>query len=267
MIDERNVKIIWQHINASKERNKILTGEIIAMETVEMNGKNINCAILKYGSVKIIIPANELNNECKNNKLIVRNMIGSKIRFVVAEIEREYDKAVASRIKALEVIKDINFKRYEEGDIVEADIVEVHKKYIVLECLGCDILIRAKDLQYGYVEDATRIYEKNNKIKVLIKEIDNENKKLKISIKDILKDPFTDIRKDFVEGGEYKAKVTGYADNGIYTNIAQGVDTLTTLPNGLNIPPLPGDEVIIKISKIIPEKRKIYSSYIETIKR
>lgn len=267
MIDERNTKIIWQHINSSKDRNKILTSEVIAMETIEMNGKNINCAILKYGSVKIIIPATELNNECKNNKLIVRNMIGSKIRFVIVEVEKEFDKAVGSRIKALEFLKDIYYKRYEKGDIVEADVVEVHKKYLKLECLGTDITIKGKDLQYGYVDDVTEHYEKNMKINVLIKEIDNENKELKISVKELIKDPFVDIRKDFVEGGEYKAKVTGYADNGLYTNIIQGVDTLTTLPNNLDVPPLPGDEIIIRINRIIPEKRKIYSSYIELIKR
>ena len=267
MIDEKNTKIIWQHINSSRDRNKILTEEIIAMETIKMNDKDIICAILKYGRIKILIPASELGENSKNNKLIVRNMIGSKIRFVIVEIEKEFEKAVGSRLKALDLIKDINLKRYEVGDIVEADIIEVHKKYIKLECLGIDIVIQAKELQYGYVDDATLLYEKNQKIKVLIKEMDNENKSIKISIKELIEDPFTDIRKDYTEGGEYKAKVTGYADNGLYTNITQGVDTLTTLPNGLDVPPLPGDEVIIKINRIIPERRKIYSTYIETIKR
>lgn len=200
MIDERNTKVIWQHINSSKERKKILTEEIIAMETVDMNGKNINCAILKYGGIRILIPASELNNERKNNKLMVRNMIGTKIRFVVVEVEREYEKAVGSRIKALELLQDINFKRYEKGDVIDADIIEVHKKYLKLECLGTDILIRAKDLQYGYVDDVTEIYEKNEKIKVLVKEIDNESKNLKVSVKDLLRDPFENIRRDYTEG-------------------------------------------------------------------
>lgn len=267
MIDERNKKIIWQHINSSKERNKILTEEIVAMETIDMKNQKINCAILKYGGVRILIPASELNHEQKNNKLIVRNMIGSKVRFVVVEIEKEYEKAVASRVKALELIKEFNFKRYEVGDVIDVDIVEVHKKYIVIECLGVDISIKAKDLEFGFVEDATKLYKKNQKIKVLIKEIGSEGKDIKVSIKELLTDPFMDIRKNFVENGEYKARVTGYAENGLYTNIAQGVDSLTTLPNNLDIPPLPGDEIVIKINKIIPEKRKIYSTYIDLSKR
>ena len=45
----------------------------------------------------------------------------------------------------------------------------------------------------------------------------------------------------------------------------QGVDTVCTLPNWLDSPPLPGDKVIVKIYKIVPEKRKIYSSLVKVI--
>lgn len=45
----------------------------------------------------------------------------------------------------------------------------------------------------------------------------------------------------------------------------QGVDSVCTLPTWLDRPPLPGDKVIIKIYKIVPEKRKIYSSLVKVI--
>ena len=52
---------------------------------------------------------------------------------------------------------------------------------------------------------------------------------------------------------------------GIFANIMQGVDSVCTLPTWLDRPPLPGDKVIIKIYKIVPEKRKIYSSLVKVI--
>lgn len=45
----------------------------------------------------------------------------------------------------------------------------------------------------------------------------------------------------------------------------QGVDSVCTLPTWLDRPPLPRDKVIIKIYKIVPEKRKIYSSLVKVI--
>lgn len=42
---------------------------------------------------------------------------------------------------------------------------------------------------------------------------------------------------------------------------------MATLPVWLEIPPLPGDEILVKIKKIIPERRKIYSSLLKIVRR
>ena len=60
-------------------------------------------------------------------------------------------------------------------------------------------------------------------------------------------------------------KLQGIRIIGIFATIKQGVDTICILPTWLDKPPLPGDKVVIKINKIIPERRKIYSSLIKVI--
>lgn len=42
---------------------------------------------------------------------------------------------------------------------------------------------------------------------------------------------------------------------------------MATLPVWLEMPPMPGDTIIVKIKKIIPEKRKIYSSLLKIVRR
>ena len=44
MTDELQEKIIWQNINSSKDRGKILTGKIIAIEVEKMKEDYITCA-------------------------------------------------------------------------------------------------------------------------------------------------------------------------------------------------------------------------------
>ena len=190
-------------------------------------------------------------------------MMEAEIKFIIVEVDRVSEKAVGSRIKAMQRLQEINIRKVEVGDIIYAKIVGVWKKYIRIECLGVDYIIKAQDLQYGYINDVSKLYKVNEQIKVVIKEISEENKTIKISIKDLLEDPFKNIRKDFTEKGEYLATITGYTDNGIFANIAQGVDTVCTLPTWLDRPPFPGEKVIIKIYKIVPEKRKIYSSLVK----
>ncbi len=265
MTDELQEKIIWQNINSSKERGKILTGKIIAIEVEKMKEDNITCAIIDFKGIRVLIPATEITNDAKNDKKLLRNMMGAEIKFIILEIDKISSKAVGSRIKAMERLQEINIKRVEIGDKVYGKIIGVWKKYIRIEVLGTDFIMKAQDLQYGYVEDVSKIYSVNEQIKVVIKEISEEHKITKISIKELLEDPFKNIRKEFTEKGEYLATITGYTDNGIFANIAQGVDTVCTLPTWLDRPPFPGEKVIIKIYKIIPEKRKIYSSLIKII--
>lgn len=265
MNEELQEKITWQNINSSKEKGKILTGNIIAIEVEKMKDKNIICAIVNFKGIKVLIPAKEMMQDATNNKndrITLRSMMGAKIKFIVIETDKISSKAIASRVKAMERIKEINLKKLETGDKIYGRVVAVLKKYVRLECVGFDFIIKAQDLQYGFIEDVSKIYKVNDQIKVVIKEIDKENKKLKISIKDLLEDPFKNIRKDFTEGGEYLATITGYTDNGIYANISQGIDTICILPTWLDKPPMIGDKVIVKIYKISPEKRKVYSSLV-----
>lgn len=275
MIDELEKKIAWQNINTSEEKNKILSGKAIAIESEKIkltheDGKiyeeNINCIVVNFKNIKVLIPGKELGLE-RDDKKNIRNLIGSEIKFIILESDKLTNTAVASRTKAMERIKNIQQKKYQTGDVVFAKVISVWHKYIVVECLGIDIRLKISDLEYGYVANLENLYQVGDKIKVKIKEIDTEKGILKISHRDTKEDPYKNIRKNFVEKGEYLATVSGFSDNGVFATLSQGVDTLATLPVWLETPPLPGDTIIVKVKKIIPEKRKIYSSLLKIVRR
>ena len=212
MTKELQKKIIWQNIHSSKVKGKILSGKIIAIETEKMKEKDINCAIIDFKGIKVLIPAEEMLKG-EHSKKVLRNMIGAEIKFIIVESDNVTQKAVASRLKAMERIKEINLNKLEVGDKLYGKVVGTWKKYIRLECVGMEFVINAKDLQYGYIEDVSKLYKINEQIKVVVKEISENKTSMKISAKDLLDDPFKDIRKEFTEKGEYLAKVTGYTDN------------------------------------------------------
>ena len=275
MIEELEKQFAWQNINTSEEKNKILSGKAIAIENEKVkltheDGKihedNINCVIVNFKNIKVLIPGRELGLE-KDDKKSIRNLIGSEIKFIILESDKLTNTAIGSRKKAMERIKNIQLKTYEAGDIVYAKVMAVWNKYLQVECLGADLKLKIGDLEYGYVANLNNLYQVGDKIKVLIKKIDAENGILKVSHKETKEDPYTNIRKYFVEGGEYLAKTTGFSDNGVFASLKQGIDTMATLPVWLEMPPLPGDMIIVKVKKIIPEKRKIYSSLLKIVRR
>ena len=268
------MQLAWQNIYTSNQKGKILKGIAVAMETemitLTKDGKKerkaIDSLIVNFKDIKILIPSSEIK-EGKIDKRQMRNMIGSEIRFIIVEVDKLTNKAVASRKMALEKIREIELKKYEKQDKVFARVISVFSKYIDIECLGVDIRLKPEDLEYGYIANLTKIYQVGDKIKVLIKEIDVDKGILKVSHKETKEDPYKIARKNYVEGGEYLGEITGYSDNGVFVNLEQGIDTMATLPNWMEMPPIIGDKVVIKIKKIQEEKRKIYSSLLKIVRR
>ena len=268
------MQLAWQNIYTSNQKGKILKGIAVAMETemvtLTKDGKKerkaIDSLIVNFKDIKILIPSSEIK-EGKIDKRQMRNMIGSEIRFIIVEVDKLTNKAVASRKMALEKIRKIELKKYEKQDKVFARVISVFSKYIDIECLGVDIRLKPEDLEYGYIANLTKIYQVGDKIKVLIKEIDVDKGILKVSHKETKEDPYKIARKNYVEKGEYLGEVTGYSDNGVFVNLEQGIDTMATLPNWMEMPPTIGDKVVIKIIKIQEEKRKIYSSLLKVVRR
>lgn len=75
-------------------------------------------------------------------------MMGAVIKFIIVEVDRVSCKAVGSRLKAMNKIKDINLKKVEIGDIIYSKVIGIWRKYIRIECIGEDFVIKARDLQY-----------------------------------------------------------------------------------------------------------------------
>lgn len=208
MIDELEKQIAWQNINTSEEKNKILSGKAVAIENEKIglsdknggiNKESINCIVVNFKNIKVLIPSSELGLE-KDDKKSIRNLIGSKIKFIILESDKITNIAVASRKKAMEKIKNMQLKKYEAGDKIYAKVISVFNKYIIIECLGIDIKLKISDLEYGYVANLNNIYQVGDKIKVLIKQIDSDKEILKVSHKETKEDPYKNIRASFIEG-------------------------------------------------------------------
>ena len=262
MSDNRDFNM--QKIYSSKENLKILSGTMVAMEIIEDKKTKYDCAIIYYGTTKVLIPIQEMGIE--QNRKYLRNMLGASIDFIIIEIDEISNIAVASRKKAMKIKQEINFQKYYKGDIICANIISIGIKHIKINCLGKDINLRIDNLAYGYIRDVNEFYSVGDRIKVKILEIDKENYDLKVSVKELLEDPYKNIRVYVTEGGEYIGTVTGYAPNGIYIKLRQGIDALSILPIWMKKTPEIGSMVSVRIHSIDEKKRNIYCSILRVIK-
>lgn len=246
----------------SKEEKRILTGRIVGIEDeyYKIQNKFIPCAIIWYENTKVLIPITHLNVE-KESKSLIRGMVGAEIDFIVIEYDSITNIAVASRTLAMELRKKIEIPKLKINDVVRVRIVAVARKYIIVDLYGVEVTIKAENLRHTFIVNAKDYYLVGDTIIVKVKKIDAINNVFELSSKELMENPYKNIRKYITENGEYIAKIVGYPKqkSGIIVQLESSeVTCLCRVPATFNSIPHLFDKVLIKITEIKEEKKLIY---------
>ena len=251
-----------KEILRSKEEKRILTGIITGIEDeyYKLKNKYIPCAILWYGDVKVLIPITHLRVD-KQNKSIIRGMIGAEIDFIILEYDEVANIAIGSRKDAMELRSQIELPNLKVNDTIKVRIVGIGVKHIVVDMYGKEVIIKASELKHTYIVNCKDIYKVGEYLKVKIKKIDLKNNIYELSAKEFEENPFANIRKYITINGEYIGTVIAFPKNnsGIIVQLDNlQVTVLTRVPARFNSFPHFADKVLIKVTEIKEDKKYIY---------
>ncbi len=251
-----------KEILRSKEEKHILTGKISGIEDeyYKLKDKNIPCAIVWYGEIKVLVPSTHLGIE-KVNKSVIRGMLGAEIDFIVIEYDKISNIAIASRKDAMELRSKIELPKLRVNDTALVRILAVGQKHIIVDLYGKEVIIKADNLQHTYIVNCKEYYSAGQNLKVRIKNIDIEKNIFELSAKDFTENPFKNIRKYIVENGEYTGKVIAFPkkNSGIIVQLDNSkVSVLARVPPRFNTYPHFKDNVLIRITEIKENKKLIY---------
>lgn len=251
-----------KEILRSKEKKRILTGIIIGIEDEYYKLKNtyIPCAILWYGNVKVLIPITHLRVD-KQNKSIIRGMIGAEIDFIILEYDEVANIAIGSRKDAMELRSKIELPNLKVNDTIRVRIVGIGVKHIIVDMYGKEVIIKASELKHTYIVNCKDIYKVGEYLKVKIKKIDLKSNIYELSAKEFEENPFVNIRKYITINGEYIGTVIAFPKNnsGIIVQLDNTqVTVLTRVPARFNSFPHFADKVLIKVTEIKEDKKYIY---------
>lgn len=219
-----------------------------------------------YKGVRVFVPASQIDVRFVNNK---EEYIGKTLKVKLIEFSiAEHSKIVASRRVILE--KEIAEKEEKawatlhEGDVVKAEVKRFTNFGAFAEVNGVDGLIHLSQISWNHVRKAEDILTKGDIIDVKIIELDKENNKLSLSIKQLTEEPWANVTDKYPEGSVVLGKVVRINDFGAFVELEQGVDGLVHISKishdriehpsqVLNV----GDEVKAIILSVDPEKRRI----------
>ncbi|PJI10104.1 MULTISPECIES: S1 RNA-binding domain-containing protein [Clostridium] len=250
---------------ASRQSRKILTGTLSAVETVDIkDGQEVDCGIVFYDEFKVFIPIKEMNIS-REDKRVIRSMIGCEIDFIVSNFNEEDKTAVASRKEAMELRKNLELKKHKVGDRISVRVTSVGRNNCRVDCYGIEYRVPINEIDYGYIDRVDKYVQVGDVVDAVIKELDVDKSHIVVSLKDAKKDPYLTFVKALNKGGEYLATVTGIKDYGIFLNIRKGVNCLCPFPNWSNFSPSIGERFVVRIKNINYEDKKINANLMRPI--
>ncbi len=211
---------IWEDLEKLKEENTIV--EVVITEAAEFGISGKVCGI------KGFVPKNQISVDRnietsdyvgKTLKLQVLDTVNKKGRRQLILTGREIDRLEKEK-RELEAWKTIA-----EGEIYEGVVKNIQSYGAFVDINGVDGLLHINEISWNRIKHPADVLHEGDKISVLIKSIDVENKKLSLSYKATVKSPWETFSEKNNVGDIVDGKVIRLADFGAFVEV-DGIDCL-----------------------------------------
>ena len=119
-------------------------------------------------------------------------------------------------------------KNIQVGSIIKGNIASIADYGLFIEVKkGVEGLVHISEISWtDRISDLKDRYKVGQELEVLVVSLDAENRRISLSIKQLNKDPWSQIKEEYKDGDKIKGKITNIADFGIFVQIIPGVDGL-----------------------------------------
>ncbi len=181
------------------------------------------CVVVE--EVRVFIPASLVSDTFEKD---LSKYEGQEIEFVITEYNPKKRRFIGNRKVILVARKEEAQKKLletiKEGDVIEGVIKNVTDFGVFVDLGGLDGLLHISEMSWGHVENPKKNYKTGDKLKVLVKEI-NENK-IALSLKFSDTNPWNNAEEKYAVGNVVTGKVMRMSDFGAFVELEDGIDAL-----------------------------------------
>lgn len=182
-----------------------------------------------YKGIRIFIPASHIELFHVDN---LDQFIGKELEIKIIElkVERRNTKIVGSRREVLKLEKNTKeeeaWKIINEGDKVVGEVKRLTQFGAFVEVNGIDGLLHVSEISWGKVDKPSNILKVGQKIDVIILEANKETRKLSLSMKKLIENPWENVEEKYPVGTIVLGKIVRFANFGAFIELEPGVDAL-----------------------------------------
>ncbi len=177
--------------------------------------------------VRVFIPAS-MSGVAKDADLSV--LAGTVQEVKIVEVKDERRKVIAS-IKAVlrekaKAEKEAFWNKIEEGMVIEGPVKSLTSYGAFVDLGGVDGLVHITELSWRRVKHPSEVVNVGDVIKVFVKAVDKENKRVSLGYKTDDQNPWNIFKSQYAQGDVCEVKIVGITSFGAFAQIVPGVDGL-----------------------------------------
>ena len=208
----------WERIEKSHAEDEIIEAEI----TKEVKG-----GLVADVGLRGFIPASHVAIGYVED---LSQYVGDTLRLKVIEVDRGNNNVVLSHKEVLEKErekqKEQTLAELEEGEKVTGRVTKLVDFGAFVDLGGIEGLLHISEMSWGRIGHPSDVLEEGEEIEVKVLDVDRENERISLGLKQLLPDPWEEFADRHYEGEVIEGTITKIVDFGAFMEIEDGIEGL-----------------------------------------
>ncbi|OUP50994.1 30S ribosomal protein S1 [Lachnoclostridium sp. An181] len=223
---EGQVLLTYKRLAAEKGNERLREAfenkEVLKAPVTQILGGGLSVVV---DEARVFIPASLVSDTYEKD---LSKYQGKEIEFVISEFNPRRNRVIGDRRQLIaaekaKLQKEL-FEKLHVGDTVEGVVKNVTDFGAFVDLGGVDGLLHISEMSWGRVENPKKAFQVGEKIKVLVKDINDT--KIALSLKFPETNPWVNASEKYAVGTIVKGVVARMTDFGAFVELAPGVDAL-----------------------------------------
>ncbi|MFP4194218.1 MAG: 30S ribosomal protein S1 [Desulfobacterales bacterium] len=178
--------------------------------------------------VRAFLPASQLDIKPARDP---DEWIGTEHEFKILQFDKAERNVVVSRRVLIEQEyrkqQEQALRRLSVGDVVEGTITNITDYGLFIDLDGITGLVHVSNISWTPVrQHPAKLYSTDERIQVKVLDIDAENRKVSLGIKQLTPNPWDTLEQQYPKGAVIEGKIKKVTDFGIFVSIVEGINGL-----------------------------------------
>ena len=237
--EDSNGNLVLSYMRAREEEGWAIVENMVAKKESfhsSIIGYNKGGLIVPVGGLRGFVPSSQISFSRRSSmtgdtpEQRWSKMIGQEIDVVVIEVDRERRRLILSERQAStesrDSVKDRVIDELKEGQVFTGRVTSLADFGVFVNINGADGLVHLSEISWDRVQHPSEVLKVGQEVKVKVIAIDREKRRIGLSIRQLLSDPWDKKAAAFQEGQLVEGTITRLTKFGAFARLNDDIEGL-----------------------------------------